>query len=132
MKRMYCCLICMMLLTSCGLSRYEAKPLGQGDLNEGLGDTAEDGYQSDEEILVESRMAKLNIGEKDIYSRVEAEELVRKHLNLKNDSNTVVLYNREKKDQYLIHVFEINNNKTGGIDDWYLVNPNTGKIKKDE
>ncbi|MBD8068490.1 hypothetical protein [Bacillus sp. PS06] len=130
MNRWFFILLCILLMSGCGLSRDEASPTDV-DLNEGMGDTAEDGYQSDEELLVESRTARININEHGGYSRFEAEKLVRDYLNITDDSTTVVLFDREENDQYIIHVTEILDQKNkSDHNEWYSVDPHTGKISE--
>jgi hypothetical protein len=129
MNRLFYVFLCLVILSACGLSRNESSP-SDIDLNEGMGDTAEDGNQSDEELLVESRTARINLNNHNGHTRFEAEELVRSYLNIDEDSNTVVVFDREENDKYIIHAFDLlNDRKQSNINKWYSVNPKTGEIK---
>ncbi|MFC4320383.1 hypothetical protein [Litchfieldia salsa] len=129
MNRFLYVFLCLVILSACGLSRNESSP-SDIDLNEGMSDTAEDGNQSDEELLVESRSARININHQNGYSRLESEKLVRNYLNINDKSNAIVLFDREENDNYILKVVETtNDNEKSTPYKWYSVNPQTGEVK---
>ncbi len=128
-------LFAILCLTACGATINEASPPTEIDLNEGMGDTAEDGYQSDEEILVESRMgARNNFVPENGYTRLQAEGLVKKHFGITDRSSTIVTFDHEENDQYIIRVQDLTNNdrkyRTQSVNGLYRVDPKTGKVTK--
>lgn len=122
--------ICLALITTaCTANNPDTASPSRGINNgEGLADTYEDGLQTEEEQLIEARdHVNMNMTANDNqYSISEAEELVRDHLNIDDNSDTVVFFLREENDNYIIQVnhLERNNKAT------FIVNPNTGKITK--
>lgn len=118
-----------LLTTACTANDQDTASQNRGINNgEGMADTFEDGLQTDEEQLIEARdHVNMNTTTNDNhYSIAEAEELVRDHLNIDDNSDTVVFFLREENDDYIIQVNHLERNNTAT----FIVDPNTGKIKK--
>jgi hypothetical protein len=62
-------------------------------------------------------------------SHTDAENLIRMHLGLINDPNTVIAYDHEENGNYVIQVYKIDNTVEKFIG-FYTVNPKTGEIIK--
>jgi hypothetical protein len=117
------------IATACANNNDDTASQARGINNgEGLADTFEDGLQTDEEQLIEARdHVNMNMTTNDNhYSITEAEELVRNHLNIDDNSDTVVFFLREENDDYLIQVNHLEGNSAAT----FIVDPGTGKISK--
>jgi hypothetical protein len=95
----------------------------------GLINTGDDNIQTDEEILVESREEFDQNNNRKPLSHTEAERLVRRHIGINNDPNTIVIYDHKEKGNYIIQVYKVDSSLEN-VEGFYIVNPYTGEITK--
>ena len=126
--------ILVLLLSACSTSEDNSSPPPEDiDRNEGMGDTGENGIQTDEEQLVEARHeARLDLENKKDLTQFEAEQLVKEHLNISNQSDTVVMFDHEENDKYFIRVYDLIDDKKNSKKGLYIVDPSTGVISNGE
>jgi len=125
-------IIFVVMLTACGTTQDEATPPPEDiDRNEGMADTGENGIQTDEEQLVEARHeVQIDLENKKDYTQYEAEQLVKEHLKISNESNSIVIFDHEEDDKYFIRVYNLGDDKNNSEKGLYIVDPSTGAVSK--
>jgi hypothetical protein len=88
---------------------------------------------SNDALLIDSR-GEVD-GENDRISTTAAETLVREHLNVTPNSDTVVVYDSElENDLYVIHVYDLldegKDSELNESEGWYTVNAKTKEIQE--
>jgi hypothetical protein len=73
---------------------------------------------SSDELLMDSREEV--DGTHDTIATTEAEALVRQHLNIDQNSDTVVVFDSELNGNYIIHVYDLLEGEQSGSK-WYMV-----------
>ncbi|KAA0548142.1 hypothetical protein FZW96_10475 [Bacillus sp. BGMRC 2118] len=128
------CALFSMVLAGCNTNQSAEPPAEQNTHQaEGMFEAGADEEQSNDDLLINSRYEAE--GQEDKISTTRAENLVKEHLQINENSNTVVAYVSKTEDgHYLIRVNTVdddtNQRQDTSNDGLYMVNAKTGEIQR--
>lgn len=88
-------------------------------------------FKAEKWIITDIKMEDLNQKSDESISKLEAEMLVRKHLQLEADEDVHIVYDHDENSNYVIHVFDVvgeGENSHTATRGWYYVDKSNGEI----
>jgi hypothetical protein len=133
MKGLLSVFLLSFITMGCAANDVAPPPEELSEQEEGMFEGEKGEIHSNDALLTDSRDEV--DGENDRISTTAAETLVREHLNVESNSDTVVVYDSELENNlYLIHVYDLldegKDTERNDSRGWYTVNARTKEIQE--